>query len=106
MITVRHVKTQGLYRVLNELAFIEATQEQAVVYQSLADGKVWVRPYDEFHDGRFQPADGRDEEIERLRGAIKWALGANGTFPPRGTGDGAYWWRTELSQRSGVKSDK
>lgn len=40
-------------------------------------------------------------ENERLKDAIRWALGET-EFAPRPEGGGAYWWRTELSERSGV----
>lgn len=49
---VKHVKTGGLYVVLCE-AVIEATMTKAVVYKSIHDGTVWVRPSSEFCDGRF-----------------------------------------------------
>lgn len=47
-----HVKSNGLYRVLN-FAIIEATNTEAVVYQSEETGIIWVRPSLEFFDGRF-----------------------------------------------------
>lgn len=59
--THRHRKG-GLYRVVTT-ALIEATLELAVVYDS-SDGHVWVRPYKEFHDGRFTelaPATGETD---------------------------------------------
>jgi hypothetical protein len=40
-------------------------------------------------------------EVERRNAAIAWALGYT-TFPERQPGQGAYWWRTELRQRSGI----
>ncbi len=49
-----HKKTQGLYIIIDMDANIEATMEKAVVYKSLADGQVWVRPTSEFFDGRFE----------------------------------------------------
>lgn len=53
----RHKKTGGLYRVVFSEAVIEATLETAVVYRSVDDGPVWVRPYAEFFDGRFEQVD-------------------------------------------------
>lgn len=50
----RHVKTGGLYVVLHWDARIEASMDEAVVYQSLKDGMMWVRPKTEFMDGRFK----------------------------------------------------
>jgi hypothetical protein len=49
----RHVKTNGEYQVLVEWALLEHNQEPHVVYKSMVDNKVWVRPYKEFFDGRF-----------------------------------------------------
>lgn len=39
------------------------------------------------------------KEIKLIK-AICWALGENGEFPERKTGEGAYWWRTELRRRA------
>lgn len=47
----QHVKSGGVYEVITE-ARMESTGEAVVVYRS-ATGGVWVRPADEFHDGRF-----------------------------------------------------
>jgi hypothetical protein len=43
-----------------------------------------------------------ERENKRLKKAICWALGET-DFRPRGTGEGAFWWRTELRRRSGLK---
>ena len=40
--------------------------------------------------------------VETLLDALNWAMGANGTFPFREEGQGAYWWRTELRERAGL----
>ena len=50
----RHKKTGGLYTVLHWDAKIEGTMDEAVVYQSLEHGMIWVRPKAEFMDGRFE----------------------------------------------------
>lgn len=50
--THRHGKTGGLYRLTDQRVTIEATNTNAVVYEA-QDGTFWVRPYSEFHDGRF-----------------------------------------------------
>ncbi len=49
----RHRKSGGLYKVL-AVGRIEATLAPCVIYQAEAGGDVWVRPYDEFTDGRFE----------------------------------------------------
>lgn len=49
---VKHLKTGGMYVVVCE-AVIEATMTKAVVYRSIKDDCVWVRPASEFCDGRF-----------------------------------------------------
>ncbi|MEP2639829.1 DUF1653 domain-containing protein [Roseobacter sp.] len=56
----QHKKTGGLYRIITPDARIEATLECAVVYESLADGAIWVRPKSEFYDGRFCNLSGED----------------------------------------------
>ena len=48
----KHVKTEGLYYTITE-ATLETTGELVVVYRSISDGHDWVRPADEFFDGRF-----------------------------------------------------
>lgn len=42
----------GRYRLLKR-GTNEADQTPVVIYQSLQDGRVWVRPASEFDDGRF-----------------------------------------------------
>lgn len=48
----RHKKTGGVYSFIAEVV-IEATLDPAVAYQG-NDGTIWVRPRDEFFDGRFE----------------------------------------------------
>jgi hypothetical protein len=48
----RHLKSGGVYEVVT-LGLIEATEERAVVYAGVEGGGTWIRPYDEFVDGRF-----------------------------------------------------
>lgn len=50
----RHKKTGGLYIILDEDAIIEKTLERATIYRSLSDNRTWIRPFEEFHDGRFE----------------------------------------------------
>lgn len=50
----QHLKSGGLYVVLINDAILEADGNTAVVYKSLWDGAVFVRPYAEFYDGRFR----------------------------------------------------
>lgn len=45
----QHIKTGGLYVVVTD-AELEANLSSVVVYKSLADGRVWVRPASEFYD--------------------------------------------------------
>ncbi len=49
---VRHVKGGEDYKVV-ATALIEATLAPCVVYRSIKTDKHWVRPLDEFCDGRF-----------------------------------------------------
>jgi hypothetical protein len=54
----RHRKG-GEYTVV-AVARIEADLMPVIVYQSEKDGSVWVRPIDEFEDGRFTQLDDGD----------------------------------------------
>ncbi len=49
----QHVKSGGLYTVEGE-CMIEADMTPAIIYRSLWDSAVWVRPKSEFYDGRFR----------------------------------------------------
>jgi len=53
----RHVKTGHVYRVVIADCRIESTDTEAVAYQraDIPGGVVWVRPYHQFVDGRFEP---------------------------------------------------
>ena len=44
----RHFK--GGYYIVQSLASIESTGEEVVIYQSLQDGRVWVRPVSSFQE--------------------------------------------------------
>jgi hypothetical protein len=48
----------------------------------------------------------RDAEIERLREAIFWACGVGGEFRLREDNEGAFWWRKELMERSGISAEE
>ena len=50
--THRHHKG-GLYRLIGP-AVLETDRSNVVIYDD-ADGAVWVRPAEEFNDGRFSP---------------------------------------------------
>lgn len=54
----KHKKTGGTYQLLM-FATIEATMTPAVIYGARKGNDVfrWVRPTDEFCDGRFEPVD-------------------------------------------------
>ena len=57
----RHVKRGGYYVVLTRDAVSQNSDAKhdnisCVVYQSLKDQSVWVRPRAEFFDGRFEQA--------------------------------------------------
>lgn len=49
---LQHVKTGGYYKVVC-LAKIEATLEDAYVYQAQKNMTFWIRPKREMEDGRF-----------------------------------------------------
>ena len=50
---IQHLKTGGIYKIIC-LAKIEATLEDAYVYEALSNGTFWVRPKTEMEDGRFR----------------------------------------------------
>lgn len=49
----QHVKTGNVYQVITT-GFIEANLTPCVVYRSISSNTVWVRPLEEFNDGRFR----------------------------------------------------
>ncbi len=49
----QHVKTGHIYQVITT-GFIEANLTPCVVYRSISSNTVWVRPLEEFNDGRFK----------------------------------------------------
>jgi len=53
----RHLKTGGEYTLVGTCR-IEATNVPAYAYKSDVTGTVWVRPMDEFLDGRFEKIEG------------------------------------------------
>lgn len=54
----RHVKGGGVYEELArghlQISDTEWDEKPCVVYRSVTSGSVWVRPSDEFEDGRFE----------------------------------------------------
>ena len=52
----RHLKSGGLYQVIGE-GKIEADLSPVVIYQNIHNRMIWVRPRDEFYDGRFEILD-------------------------------------------------
>ena len=50
----QHVKTGGLYELVETKAMMRADITAVVIYRSLFDGQLWVRPHAEFFDGRFR----------------------------------------------------
>lgn len=49
----QHIKTGNVYQVITT-GFIEANLTPCVVYRSISSNTVWVRPLEEFNDGRFR----------------------------------------------------
>lgn len=49
---VRHVKSGGVYVVVT-VGLVEATLAPVVIYRDIVAHTTWVRPVDEFCDGRF-----------------------------------------------------
>lgn len=65
--THRHIKTDGLYRVLLEQVYREHDMTAQVVYEQEGTLIVFSRPSSEFHDGRFeeipQPTEKREAHV-------------------------------------------
>lgn len=64
----KHRKSGGVYRIVGH-ALIENDVTPAIIYESLSgDAGLWVRPADEFQDGRFAKVNpygrmkGQDDE--------------------------------------------
>ncbi len=50
----RHMKTGGLYVVLHwDARIFAAPMDEAIVYQNLQTGQIWVRSREEFTDDHF-----------------------------------------------------
>lgn len=49
----RHVRTGGTYELLGD-AIKESDLSTLALYRCEATGQVWVRPWAQFHDGRFE----------------------------------------------------
>jgi len=56
----KHKKTGGIYTLLYDQATWEADLNDVVVYRALSDGRIWVRPTEEFFDGRFEMVEVED----------------------------------------------
>lgn len=76
----RHKKTNGVYRIRfhGRVQCAEPLRDMApvVVYEA-ADGSHWVRPLDEFFDGRFEEMEvltalSPDTEIARIKSDLRW----------------------------------
>ncbi|QDP65321.1 MAG: hypothetical protein Unbinned200contig1000_61 [Prokaryotic dsDNA virus sp.] len=55
-VTWVHKKTGKMYVILHH-GLLESSLEPVVIYQQEDGGPVWVRPAEEFFDGRFQSWD-------------------------------------------------
>lgn len=49
----QHVESGGLYCIVGK-GLLEADLTPVICYRSLWDGAVWIRPEEEFFDGRFR----------------------------------------------------
>lgn len=51
--THTHVKSWGQYEILME-GTLESSEVTMTIYRSVDTGKIWIRPSNEFNDGRFE----------------------------------------------------
>lgn len=49
-----HIKSQNRYTVLHHSVMLTSSLVTMTVYECLNSGKIWVRPSNEFNDGRFE----------------------------------------------------
>lgn len=88
--THRHKKSRGLYAVIGighmqtdnwwsltgaAVPHLPVDMEEVVIYRSIEDSSLWVRPIAEFQDGRFEKLeDGRHDHMTDAYAALSWAL--------------------------------
>lgn len=53
--------------IITDNFLIETTMQQGVLYRNLSDGSEWVRPREEFMDGRFESLN----SMEYQSGVVK-----------------------------------
>ena len=75
----RHKKTGGIYVVVT-LGKLEGRGTEMVVYLALSDSTVWIRPFDEFADGRFEHLG---DPPPPSNGIMAWDGGSGGTSEPK-----------------------
>lgn len=56
-----YIHFKGGHYVVECIAKHTETGERMVVYSGVSDGRIWVRPYDMFTDGRFQKVRGEQK---------------------------------------------
>lgn len=66
---VEHYKNKKLYQLIANGTHTE-TGEKLTVYQSIEDGKVWIRPTDMFNE--FVEIDGKQVPRFKFRGEIRY----------------------------------
>lgn len=79
-IIVKHKKRGSTYEILGigkmqtEFAKDGIDMAEVVVYKSMSDGSFWVRPVDDFNDGRFEIVNATLKSIDRFdRQVAKYA---------------------------------
>lgn len=55
------MQAADLYHYGGDGGYLRADDEEVAIYRGVADGKLWVRPREEFEDGRFEEIADADD---------------------------------------------
>lgn len=71
----RHKATGGVYELIFRDARLEwNNSHDHCVYRNVKTGQVWIRPREEFFDGRFEPVGEAQEELFGMKLVVNPSL--------------------------------